>query len=135
VTPVTKTWRLNNQIVKLDGEAITHALPMVAAIKNLLLKEYSRQKFSRTVLRVISAVMAGPAFITAKIASFHTFQPSFFTGIINGVSTYAYSPRVWRRATSTLAMGRVPITRSISVSAIVARLSVITTESVNKPDC
>lgn len=42
---------------------------------------------------------------------------------------------VRRRAVSTSAMGRLPITRSIAASRIVARLSVATTESVNNPDC
>ena len=46
-----------------------------------------------------------------------------------------HKPKVWLRATSTSLIGNFPITRSISVSKIVARLSVITTESVSKPDC
>jgi hypothetical protein len=39
------------------------------------------------------------------------------------------------RVLSTLTIGKALITWSISLWAIVARLSVITTESVGKPDC
>jgi hypothetical protein len=44
-----------------------------------------------------------------------------------------YSFRVCRRAISTSVIGKVPITRSIATSATVARLSVMTTESVSSP--
>ena len=50
-------------------------------------------------------------------------------------SSRIYSPSVCRRALSTSLIGKVPMTRSIATSAIVARLSVATTESVSKPLC
>lgn len=46
-----------------------------------------------------------------------------------------YRSSVWRSAISILAIGSVPMTLSIAAAVIVARLSVITTESVNSPDC
>jgi hypothetical protein len=49
-------------------------------------------------------------------------------------SSVGYRFRVCRRAASTSAMGRLPMERSIAASEMVARLSVITTESVSKPD-
>jgi hypothetical protein len=54
--------------------------------------------------------------------------------MIVAVGLFDYKYRVWRNALSISAMGKVPIMRSISLSAIVARLSVITTESVSRPD-
>lgn len=47
-------------------------------------------------------------------------------------SVYRFS--VCRRAVSTSVIGRMPTIRSITTSAMVARLSVITTESVSSPD-
>ena len=47
----------------------------------------------------------------------------------------AYKSNVCRRDLSTSVIGSVTMTRSIATSAIVARLSVITTESVSKPEC
>ena len=42
---------------------------------------------------------------------------------------------VYRKALSTVVIAIAPILRPISVAAIVAKLSVIITESDNKPDC
>src|SRR6185295_13911745 len=47
----------------------------------------------------------------------------------------SYRASVCRRACSTLSIGKLPTTRWISVWVTVARLSVITTESVSSPDC
>ena len=45
-----------------------------------------------------------------------------------------YKPKVCRNAASTGSIDSFPMTRSISLAAIVAILSVITTESVSKPE-
>jgi len=47
----------------------------------------------------------------------------------------AHNPSVCRNARSTSAIGSEPITRLTALSKTVARLSVITTESLNTPDC
>ena len=70
-----KAGRPDNPFRKLDRDAIIHALPTVVPTKNPLLTERSRQKFSRTVLCVISALLGGPAFITLETVSFYTCQP------------------------------------------------------------
>ncbi len=46
-----------------------------------------------------------------------------------------YNPKVCRKPTSIAGIGMTPMTRSIAALAMVAMLSVITTESVSKPDC
>src|SRR6266702_7675346 len=47
---------------------------------------------------------------------------------------FVYNYSVCRKAVSISVIGRVPIILSIAASAMVARLSVITTESVRSPD-